>query len=42
MSMEMIRWLDFQLSTENQNGRLLAINFFFLFFFQISLETWYI
>ena len=31
MSMEMT-WLDFQLSTENQNGRHLAINFFFYFF----------
>ena len=39
MSMEMT-WLDFQLSTENQNGRHLAINFFLLFF-QISIETWY-
>ena len=29
MSMEMT-WLDFQLSTENQNGRHLAIEFFFL------------
>ena len=41
MSME-LTWLDFQLSTDNQNGRHLAINFFFLIFFQISLETWYI
>ena len=35
MSMEMT-WLEFQLSTNNQNGRHLAINFF-LYFFQISL-----
>ena len=28
MSME-ITWLDFQLSTDNQNGRNLATNFFF-------------
>ena len=41
MSME-LTWLDFQLSTDNQNGRHLAINFFFLIFSQISLETWYI
>ena len=33
MSME-ITWLDFQLSTDNQNGRHLATNFF-LFFFRI-------
>ena len=41
MSMEMT-WLDFQLLTENQNGRHLAITFFFKTFFQISIETWYI
>ena len=29
MSME-ITWLDFQLSTDNQNGRHLATNFFFI------------
>ena len=29
MSMEMT-WLDFQLSTDNQNGRHLATKFFFL------------
>ena len=48
MSMEddLIR-LDFQLLTDNQNGRYLATFFFFggggsgLFFFQNSLETWY-
>ena len=40
MSME-ITWLDFQLSTDNQNGRHLAIKIFYTFF-QISLETWYI
>ena len=39
MSME-ITWLEFQLSTENQNGRHLATNFFSTFF-QNSLETWY-
>ena len=34
MSMEMT-WLDFQLSTENQNGRHLAIKiYFFTFFFR--------
>ena len=32
MGMEMT-WLDFQLSTENQNGRHLAINFFFFLLF---------
>ena len=32
MSMEMT-WLDFQLSTDNQNGRHLAIKIFFDFFF---------
>ena len=32
MSMEMI-WLDFQLSTENQNGRHLAIKIFSYTFF---------
>ena len=32
MSMEMT-WLDFQLSTDNQNGRHLAIKIFFLNFF---------
>ena len=37
MSME-ITWLDFQLSTDNQNGRHLATEFFF----HNSLETWYI
>ena len=31
MSMEMT-WLEFQLSTDNQNGRHLATNFFLLFF----------
>ena len=31
MSME-ITWLDFQLSTDNQNGRHLATKFFFDFF----------
>ena len=41
MSME-VTWLDFQLSTKNQNGRHLAINIFFILFFHISLETWYI
>ena len=41
MSMEMT-WLDFQLSTENQNVRHLAIKIFFLLFFQIFFETWYI
>ena len=44
MSME-ITWLDFQLSTDNQNGRHMATNFFFfylIFFFHNSLETWYI
>ena len=41
MSMEMT-WLDFQLSNENQNGRHLAIIFFFLIVFPIFLETWYI
>ena len=42
MSTEMT-WLDFQLSTDNQNDRHLAINFFFDFIiFQNSLETWYI
>ena len=40
MSMEMT-WLDFQLSTDNQNGHHLAIKIVFLPFFQISLETWY-
>ena len=39
MSME-IPWLDFQLSTDNQNGRHLAIKIFFFTFSQISLETW--
>ena len=34
MSMEMT-WLDFQLSTDNQNGRHLATNFFLNFFFRI-------
>ena len=39
MSME-ITWLDFQLSTDNQNGRHLATTFFFstYFFFIISLK----
>ena len=32
MSMEMT-WLEFQLSTDNQNGRHLATNFIFNFFF---------
>ena len=41
MSMEMT-WLDFQLFTENQNGRHRAIKFIFKLFFQISFETWYI
>ena len=43
ISME-ITWLDFQLSTDNQNGRHLATKFFFMiyFFFHNSLETWYI
>ena len=40
MSMEMT-WLDFRLSTDNQNGRHLATNFFSIFF-QNSFETWYI
>ena len=31
MNMEMT-WLDFQLSTDNQNGRQLATNFFQLYF----------
>ena len=41
MSME-ITSLDFQLSTDNQNGRHLATNFFFgLIFFSLnSLATW--
>ena len=39
MSMEMT-WLDFQLSTDNQYGRHLAIKIFILTFFPISLETW--
>ena len=39
MSMEMT-WLDFQLSTENQNGRHLAIKIFFILFSQISFENW--
>ena len=34
MSME-ITWLDFQLSTDNQNGRHLATNFFSSFFLRI-------
>ena len=34
MSMEMT-WLEFQLSTDNQNGRHLATNFFSTFFFRI-------
>ena len=34
MSMEMT-WLEFQLSTDNQNDRHLATNFFFTFFFKI-------
>ena len=40
MSMEMT-WLEFKLSSDNQNGRHLATNFFLIFFFN-SLETWYI
>ena len=40
MSMEMT-WLEFQLSTDNQNGRHLATDFFKLFFLN-SFETWYI
>ena len=32
MSMEMT-WLDFQLSTENQNGRHLAMKIYFFTFF---------
>ena len=39
MCMEMT-WLQFQLSTDNQNGCQVA-NFFQLFF-QNSIETWYI
>ena len=39
MSMEMT-WLQFQLSTDNQNGQHLAINFFQLFL-QNFLETWW-
>ena len=31
MIMEMT-WLEFQLSTDNQNGRHLATNFFYFFF----------
>ena len=42
MSMEITWLLDFQLSTDNKNGRHLAIKIFFVSFFQISLETWYI
>ena len=38
MSMEMT-WLQFQLSSDNQNGRHLI---FFQLFFKNSLETWYI
>ena len=41
MSMEMA-WLEFQLLTENQNGRHLAIKFFLYFFFHIFFETWYV
>ena len=41
MSMEMT-WLDFQLSTKNQNSRHLAIKIFFFTYFQIPLETWYL
>ena len=40
MSMEMT-WLDFQLSTDDQNDRHPVINFFFDIS-QITLETWYI
>ena len=40
MSMEMT-WLEFQLSTNNQNGRHLATNIFLPFFLN-PLETWYI
>ena len=35
MRMEMT-WLDFQLSTDNQNGRHLAITFFLNFFLDFS------
>ena len=39
MSLEMT-WLDFQLSSDNQNGRHMATKFFFSFiFFQNFLET---
>ena len=41
MSMEMT-WLDFQLSTDMQNGRHLATNFFSIIFFRNSLEIWYL
>ena len=41
MSME-ITWLDFQLSTDNQNGRHLATNFFQLFFLDFPRNLVYI
>ena len=41
MSMEMT-WLEFQLSTDNQNGRHLAINFFFTFFSEFPRNLVYI
>ena len=39
MSME-ITWLDFQHSTDNQNGRHLATNFFFSIIFFFLLFPW--
>ena len=41
MSME-ITWLDFQLSTDNQNGRHLATNFFCNFFLEFSQNLVYL